>query len=115
MQTNFHLVTITPGMIDSTKHFFDTFGHTETEISARWIVRLAQDKGHWGPFTVSELQDFYESKGRSEEFYFNKLADLTKGWLTVEGNVSFYGGEDTATFAPTADFILRCHKASPKK
>ena len=111
MNTTFHLTTITPEMIDTKKHFFDSFGHMETEISACWVVRLAQEKGTWGPFTVGEMQAFYEKKGRKENFFFNKLSPKANGWLTVEGDLY---ENATALFAPTADFILRCYKSSPK-
>jgi len=64
-------VQIKPSDIDSTKHFFDTFGHNETEVSARLIVKFLQERGDtWESFTQKELDTRFE-----EDFWFNKLTN----------------------------------------
>ncbi|TSC94955.1 MAG: hypothetical protein Athens101428_80 [Candidatus Berkelbacteria bacterium Athens1014_28] len=40
--TDKDLYPILPIYINATKHFYDAFGNTEREISARWIVQLCQ-------------------------------------------------------------------------
>jgi len=61
---------IKPEDIDATRHFFEVFDHTETEISARWVVRLCQEKEHWGPFTEAELTAFYHREFPDSTFLF---------------------------------------------
>ena len=39
------VLTITPEDISLGKHFFDAFGHYESEISASWLVEFAQQRG----------------------------------------------------------------------
>ena len=59
--------------------YWDTFGNSETEVSAYWVVWFLQerDKG-WEPFTYGEIDDFYNKKrgkkGHAKEhFSFNRL------------------------------------------
>ncbi len=59
---------IAPGHIGIDEHFFEAFGNTQTEVSARWIVRLCQDRGGWLPFTKEEIDAFGKHK-----FCFNRL------------------------------------------
>lgn len=97
-------------------HFFDAFDNNETEISAKWLVRLAQKNGGWYPLTLNEIEAFY-NKGGYKGFWFNRLieAELTRrnpwseayytggGWIMKEDGLYFF----------TNDFIKRCHKSSP--
>lgn len=71
----------------------DTFGKTEREISAAYVLQLSQRKGGWIPFTQAEL-DAMEPSGH---FHWNGL-DRPK-WIQKNK-----GG----TFEVTAAFIVRC-------
>ena len=93
---------IAPGDIDANKHFYDTFGDCETEVSAGWIVRLCQEHGSWRGFTFEEIQAFYGRKW-PERFWFNRLIDGK--WIVADGD-SYY---------VTDEFIWRCHRASPMR
>lgn len=61
------------------QHYMDTFGNSETEVSARWVIMFLQDrKRGWGPFTYKEINAFYNktrgAKGHvQEDFWFNRL------------------------------------------
>lgn len=98
------VMTVTPNDIPTPPggHFWDAFGNMETEISARWLVRFAQERGTgWSPFTTEEIEAFYVSGG-FQDFRFNKL--ISGGWIIASGN----------TFQFTEDFIARCHRAGTK-
>lgn len=103
---------IKPEDIDATSHLFEAFDHTETEIAAGWIVRLCQEKGHWGPFTEEEVTSFYQRAYPGETFYYGRLiepgmssggARRGGGWLVRDGT----------TLRVTHDFITRCFQARP--
>jgi hypothetical protein len=88
--------------IDTSVHFWDAFGKTEKEISARWIVRYCQSQGAWVPFTGNEIDGFYRSCGYHDGFRFNGLTDdkhlmEDNGWLHV-----------------THDFVAKCFLDAPK-
>lgn len=90
---------IKPEDINTTRHFFNGFGHRETEISANWIVRFCQKRGEgWKPFMLSELEKFYTP---GDGFWFNRLT--TEKWVSVKDGV----------VTLTVRFVERCHKASP--
>jgi len=74
--------------------------NAETEISARWIVRLCQKRNSWEPFPLSELQSLYVERF-SDGFTFNKLID--QSWIKKDGNM----------ISVTAGFIVRCYESSP--
>jgi len=95
---------IMPSMIDATKHLYDAFGHMETEVSAGWIIRLCQKRGHWGPFTKKEIEDFYHEKHPQEDFWFNGL--IEDGFI-----VSQDGQNDP--YEVTFEFVLKCYESSP--
>lgn len=77
---------VKPENVKTTEHFWDTFGHNETEISARWIVNflkarnfcLIGDKG-WDDFPFAKLESFYHYllQQPGATFYFNKLHSNT--------------------------------------
>ncbi|OGC45263.1 hypothetical protein A2V49_01535 [candidate division WWE3 bacterium RBG_19FT_COMBO_34_6] len=92
-----------PEQIDTTKHFYDAFGNCETEISARWIVRLCQKRNiGWEPFTYNDIDGFYRSKG----FYGFTFNNLITGRYIEEKNGLYH---------ITLDFVVRCYKSSPKE
>lgn len=101
-------MSIEPSDIDTGKHFFGAFGKDEREVSARWIVRYCQHIGEWQPFTLAELQAWYDveraRKGwRQEEFWFNGLD--SPQWLRLEDG----------RYHVTPLFIALCYQASPAK
>lgn len=86
---------VRPENIKTNDHFWDTFGNSETEVSARWIVNflrarnfcLLGDKG-WDTFPSADLENFYRHirQKPSETFYFNELnrhIQYENGMVTV--------------------------------
>src|SRR5688572_28580841 len=65
---------IQPHHIDAMQHFWDAFDHHETEVSARYIVGLCQERGGWLPFTEEEIERFYQKSGH-KNFIFNRLIE----------------------------------------
>lgn len=98
------LISPKPEQINTTEHFWDAFGHSETEISARHIVRLMQKRGTgWAPFTFGEINDLYQTIVEiSIDYTFNRLT--REGWVVQEGDL----------YRVTYDFVYRCHLSSPK-
>lgn len=96
-------------------HFWDAFGENETEVSARYIVRLCQRKGGWHPFTKEEIEKLYNEAGY-KNFEFNRLIEPGMAFYIQKGRVPEGGGwiiEREKYFYVTDDFILRCYKAAP--
>lgn len=108
--------TIRPSDISSEGHLFDAFDHYETEISARYIVRLCQQRGNWHPFTRDEIEAVYQAAGHNDGFRFNRLIEpeYTRrslydtpvpkggGWI-VEGDGKYF---------ITAEFVRRVHRST---
>lgn len=78
-----------PNDFITTGHYWDTFDHSETEISALWIVRFLQSRNQgWADFTVGEIRAFYkkgrESGGHHDDgFTFNHLVEGTHQHITA--------------------------------
>lgn len=118
---------IRPEHIDASQHLFGSFDHTETEVSAGWIVRFMQARGKgWMPFTFDEINKFYSTKYK-EGFTFNRLVEhemippsLVRafagyrdplipaggGWIILGNDKKYY---------VTDDFVTRCFKSRPAK
>lgn len=114
------VLTITPEDIKITDHLWDAFGHYETEISADWLVRFAQQRGEgWKPFTYEDIDAFYSKGGKLRGFGFNKLID--KGFIVLQkaGTIGFEGsafiGYTKDVYLYTEDFIARCHRSANRK
>jgi hypothetical protein len=91
-----------PEAIDASRHLWNAFDHSETEISAGWIVRLCQSDGvGWKPFSRTDIEFFYGRKVK-DGFTFNKL--IERGWIIedTDGNFHF-----------TDEFVNRCFASSP--
>jgi len=70
---------IQPQNIDASAHLWDSFGNTETEISAGWVIRFLQERGEgWKPFTYAEINAFYERKSKFKGFGFNRLVNAER-------------------------------------
>jgi hypothetical protein len=116
---------VQPQHIDASKHLFNAFDNSETEISAGWIIRFLQARNQsWEPFTYEEINGFYAQKYQ-HGFRFNRLVEpemvppslarafagyhdpripVGGGWL-VKG--------DDGKYYVTVDFITRCFQSSP--
>lgn len=76
---------IQPHEIQTNKHYFDPFGHYETETSARLVVRfLANRREGWAPFTRQEIEAYYPKERR---FWFNHLTTGHQPHVTEIGDV----------------------------
>ncbi len=106
-----------PEDIDASAHLWGAFAHCETEVSAGWLVRFAQERGNgWEPFTYADINAFYERGGKLKGFTLNRLAEPGTAFYIKRGNVLEGGGwitKDGDTYSFTPDFIVRCHKSSP--
>ena len=117
-------IAVKPNQINTQQHFWDSFGNQETEISANYIVRFCQERGHWGDFSYDDINTFYQKirNSKSDRFTFNRLTGGSCKHMTAQ---SFpYGEERTAktfiekngdTYHITDDFIWLCYKSSPAK
>lgn len=90
-------MNITPSMIDTSDHFWDSFGKLEREVSARLFCIAAKLKGGW-TLTISELN----AQDKWGRFRFNGLTE--GGFITDNGD---------STFTATAKFILLVHSKFP--
>lgn len=75
--------SVQPSNIKVDDHFWNTFGHSETEVSARWLIlfmrarnSVGEDLG-WQPFPLKDLVSFYQllRKQPQESFLFNRLSN----------------------------------------
>jgi len=119
---------IQPKDIDGSKHFFSAFDHTETEVSANWIIRFLQERGQsWRPFSYEDIDAFYARKFKNG-FRFNRLVEaemvppsLARAFAGYRDPLIAVGGgwiihnEAEGLYYVTEEFIMRCHKASPTK
>ena len=107
-----HIITndtrcpIHPDDINTKRAFMDTvWQNMETEISAIWLVKFAQRRGHWDSFTMVELLSFYhEKRPENEEFRFNKLKPY---------NGPDYIVEEAGRLFFTTEFVAVCYAVSP--
>lgn len=114
---------ILPEHINTNEHFWNSFGHMETEVSARLIVKLCQKKGGWTPFTQAEL----DKMDASGNFVFNGLDTLDflipsdqEAWHanrtgSIEQRHRMAGRIAAMTFTVTETFIARCYASSPSR
>lgn len=65
---------IRPSDITADGHLWDAFDHYETEVSARYIVRMCQQRGNWQPFTQEDIEAVYQAAG-FKGFTFNRLIE----------------------------------------
>ncbi len=97
---------IKPEDINTDRSLMDTiWQNMETEISAIWLVKFAQRRGHWGSFTMEELLSFYHEKRPStESFRFNKLQPYNgPDYIVEEADRLFF----------TIQFVAACYAVSP--
>jgi hypothetical protein len=97
-------------------HFWDAFDHAETEISARYIVRLCKEKGGWYSFTLEEIEEFYNKSGY-QNFSFNRLIHPENAFSITKGPYLTGGGwivKKNGQYFVTDEFIRRCHESAPR-
>lgn len=101
-----------PSDIDASRHMFDSFGQSESEVSAGYIVRYMQEREEageiWPSFTYEQIDDFYTRKGAGNGFTFNRLLGYqrtTTDYLIVNPDGSFL---------VTLTFIANCFRSSPR-
>ena len=109
---------IRPEQIDASKHLYDAFGHTETEVSAGYIIRMLQEKGDWLPFSQEEIEEFYRRSGHTDGFTFNALINPVTERL-FDGRLSTVGGgfvfqRPDGKFEVTREFVERAYISSPR-
>ena len=51
-------LVIHPDSIPVDVHYFNGFGNMEMEESANWVIRFCRMRGHFGPFTYDELNEW---------------------------------------------------------
>ena len=104
---------------ETVRHFWDAFGRSETEISARWIVRLSQKLGGWVPFKLQQIEEFY-NEGGYQGFRFNGLVepetirDYSPG-DGIGGHLRKFGGgwmvEKDGMYYVTTEFVERIQES----
>ncbi|HOX95914.1 MAG TPA: hypothetical protein PLI45_00840 [Candidatus Woesebacteria bacterium] len=94
---------IKPEDIDTSMHFFDAFGNSETEASANVLVRFCQERGKgWLPFNKDEI-DVFNLKARNRSFFpFNNL--LNDEFIVEQDGQFFF----------TIQFAARAYASSPQ-
>jgi hypothetical protein len=92
---------IRPSDISTKEHFFDAFNNSETEVSAKWLVRLAQKNGDWRDFTKAEIDEFSK-----QDFWFNRLLDDGSYEPPIRKN-------EDGTYSFTHKFVTKCFLSSP--
>jgi hypothetical protein len=107
------------------EHLWDSFGNSETEVSAYFIVKLCQELGGWVPFTLSQIEAVYQKGGQHDGYLFNRLVDPRQ---KVSNAAAVFGGELPQTepvgggwvalgaddkYYVTYDFVTRCFQSSP--
>ncbi len=78
-----------PKDINVSRDFIDTFGQSESETSANFIVRYCQLVGNWSSFTFDQINDYYLDlvgrKSGDRNFSFNRL--VSEGWIAKDGDL----------------------------
>jgi hypothetical protein len=98
-------------------HLWSAFKNSETEVSAAYILRYCQQQGDWTPFTIEQINAFYQRKPKHSEFTFNRLVEpdwnygmpgernLTGGgWIVLVDGLHYV----------TDDFIYCVHRSLSK-
>ena len=92
--------SIRPGDIDLSRNFVGAFGHRESEVAAKWIVRFCQERGTlWEPIPLSELQAFY-ARSYPDDF---GLFQLVYGYVKLKDGLVHI----------LTPFVIACHRAAP--
>lgn len=90
---------IRPEDVDATQHLWNTFGRSEDEVSAGYIVRLCQARGAWASFCFDDVEKLYQAAGHKDGYTFNGLLD--RGFIIKGTSGRYY---------ITLAFVLACGK-----
>lgn len=94
---------------------WDCFGHSETEASAAWILRLCRERGGWVAFTREEIEAVYSRSGKYRHYTFNRLVNHDYTYGAGERKKAGGGwvvfGED-GKYRVTMNFIFRCYESA---
>lgn len=126
----------TPKDINFENHFFNAFENNETEVSAWWLCKMAQERGGWFPFTRADIEAVYGRKFQ-HGFYFNHLVErgtgfgmpgerylMGGGWIVrilsdrgvgAANSLQYEVAEAQAQYFFTEEFIMRCYLSSNNK
>ena len=100
---------IKPSDIDTSSHFFSAGfvakHQQETEVSARYIVKLCQQKDAWEPFTLQDIDD-----QANEQFWFNGLRMYNRG--DKNGEYDYITRDEDGQFHITEKFVRCCAAAN---
>lgn len=88
------------------------FGYSEVEHSAGRLVQFFQQQGNWNPTPVSNIREFYATKGWNPDAVFYGLAGL---WIHIAPMCPEYIEthpcvvfDEKGNFCVTVEFIERC-------
>jgi hypothetical protein len=108
---------IQPAHINASEHLFNAFDHTETEVSAGYIVRMCQEHGSWFAFTKEEIEEFYRQNSELQDgFTFNRLVEpgnafgIERGYYKAGGGWVVLG--EDKKYRVTVEFIINCYRSS---
>lgn len=111
-----------PSDIDASKHMYSSFGQSESEVSAGYIVRFMQERQKqgrkdWESFTYADIDDFYTRKGAGNGYTFNRLighgnCHASEGYNQTHSS-NFLAIDEQGNMKVTLEFISRCFKSSP--
>lgn len=110
--------SVRPESIDTGKFFYDAFDNSETEISARHIVRMLQSKGQgWTPFKYEDIEAFYQANTGYNGFSFNRLVEPQTVYGTQSSHLAGGGWilqRKDGSYEVTKDFVNRVYRSAPK-
>ncbi|MEX2008467.1 MAG: hypothetical protein WD850_03190 [Candidatus Spechtbacterales bacterium] len=99
---------IQPSDISTELDFMDTLGRAELESSGFWVVRLAQRRGGWSPFTRDELWGLHAKENPSQRHPRLQERDLDE----LLGNRTLFAEMDGQYYV-THEFVSSCFRGSP--
>lgn len=77
---------IKPSGINNTRRFFETFGSSEAEDQAHWLVDYFQHRGEWGGFSKMDLVATSGFNSRVEQGFIVEVCNLL--WVVTTGFVA---------------------------
>lgn len=102
---------VKPSDIEVKEHLWNAFDHNETEISAYWLIKLAQRNGDWRPFTREDVEAVYSEKFK-DGYTFNLLVERGVGYGRPGERYLWGGGWivlSEGRYYFTEEFIERCY------
>ncbi len=103
------------------EHLWSAFEHSQTEVSAAYILRYCQEQGNWAPFSEAQINAFYRKRRKGGGvFYFNRLIKPDWNYVTL-GERNLTGGgwivrnPSDGLFYVTDEFIYCVHRSLIKK